>query len=99
MKLEQNNNAPLSIEEIKADVAKVEQQLQESDDSAFEDDKREPMNEAEHYINDRYQLRFNYISNEIEVAFKRNKPRFTILNANDLLREFIIKNVKRLIGR
>jgi predicted P-loop ATPase len=93
--IEQNsNNTPLSIEEIKADVAKVEQHLQESDDSAFEDDKREPMNEAEHYINDRYQLRFNYIANEIEVAFKRNKPRFTILNAKDLLRELQHKKCK-----
>jgi hypothetical protein len=65
-----------------------------TDDMAFEDDKRQPMNEAEHYINDRYQLRFNYISNEIEVAFKRNKPKFTVLNANDLLRELNHKKIK-----
>lgn len=68
-------------------VSKATTKTETGDDNdTFETDKKEAMNEAEEYISENYELRYNIISNEIEIS-RLGKNRYVLLNANDLLRE------------
>jgi predicted P-loop ATPase len=87
--LQQNQQTVKSpfVDKLKSEVAKIEADSEGFKERLlFEEGKEAAMSELEEYIAENYNLRFNFIQNEIEISLL-NSQNFSILNSRDLLRE------------